>query len=370
MTKNVLLVGCSYAGPPIPDTQIDVLGLCRPSIDQERAAYALYEYDVIIINPQSYSHFIFGERRLHSDAVNELWDLKHENNDHDLDSVFDHHDRVQEMSAALAQGTRVIWLLAEPKHTKFFGLRSVFLGYANEVARKLVESGTLHQKKSRRLTTTDAIGELEPYFNRLQSDGWSMCLSDHNDSIEPFAYTPEGYTLGGVVKVGTSNAWLLTPPPNQEATDVLIRCSLGIDPDAVPRSNYHGIFLSHTSSDKPFVRELKSRLESHGVKDVWLDEAEILVGDSLTKKIAEGLKKTKYIGVVLSETSVKSPWVERELEIAIDREISTGEVVVLPLLYEKCDLPEFLKGKLYADFTTPAGYDEALAKLLRRLKTK
>ena len=146
--------------------------------------------------------------------------------------------------------------------------------------------------------------------------------------------------------------------------------ALGLSSVHVAPPPYHGIFLSHTSADKPFVRELKSRLEAHGVKDVWLDEAEILVGDSLTKKIEEGLKKTKYIGVVLSPRSIKSNWVERELEIAIDREISTGEVAVLPLLYEKCDLPSFLVGKMYADFTSPTEYDESLNKLLRRLKVK
>ena len=60
--------------------------------------------------------------------------------------------------------------------------------------------------------------------------------------------------------------------------------------------------------------------------------------------------------------------VARELEVAINREISTGEVVVLPLLYEKCDLPTFLVGKMYADFTSSASYDEGIEKLLRRLK--
>lgn len=60
--------------------------------------------------------------------------------------------------------------------------------------------------------------------------------------------------------------------------------------------------------------------------------------------------------------------VERELDIAINREIATGEVAVLPLLYEQCDLPGFLVGKMYADFTSPANYDESLSKLLRRLK--
>lgn len=368
MPKNVLLVGCSYAGPPIADTQIEVLGLCRPSIDRSRSAYALYEYDVIIINPQSYSHFMFGSATAHSMSEKELWDLKAENNDFDLDSAYDQYDRSKELSAALVQGTRVIWLMAKQKHIKFFGLRSVFVGYASEAAKKLVESGILHEKRSRRLSITDDIGEFKPYFERLQSDGWSMCLSDHNDSLEPFAMTPEGYTLGGRVKVGASFGWLLTPPSTQEATDILIRCALEIDQLAVPQSSYHGIFLSHTSADKPFVRELKSRLESQGVKDVWLDEAEILVGDSLTKKIEEGLKRTNYIGVALSPRSVSSSWVERELEIAINREISTGEIVILPLLYEKCELPTFLSGKLYADFTSPAKFDEGLAKLLRRLK--
>jgi len=370
MSKNVLLVGCIYSGSTIPDVQIDVLGLCRPRIDKGRAAYVLYEYDVVIINPQSYSHFMFGSATAHSISDRELWDLKAENNDYDLDAAYDQYDRSQELSAAIAQGTRVIWLLAKQKHIKFFGLRSIFIGYANEVAKKLVEFGTLHEKESRRLVMTNEVGEFRPYFERLQSDGWSVCLSDHNESVEPFATTPEGYTLGGRVKVGSSYGWLLTQPTSQEATDILIRCALGIDPAEVPRISYQGIFLSHNSEDKPFVRELKSRLEAQGVKDVWLDEAEIMVGDSLIKKIEEGLKGARYIGVVLSPRSVKSAWVERELEIAINREILTGEVVVLPLLYEKCDLPAFLTGKMYANFTSPSEFDEGVAKLLRRLKVK
>lgn len=59
---------------------------------------------------------------------------------------------------------------------------------------------------------------------------------------------------------------------------------------------------------------------------------------------------------------------KRELDVALNREIARGKVVVLPLLYEKCELPEFLKGKLYADFTDPAGYEQMLRRLLRRLR--
>lgn len=133
---------------------------------------------------------------------------------------------------------------------------------------------------------------------------------------------------------------------------------------------YHGIFLSHTGADKTFVRQLRKYLLEHGVPRVWVDEAEIDVGDSLTAKIEQGMKETRYIGVVLSGKSIGAPWVKKELDIAINREIASGEVVVLPLLYEKCSIPAFLQGKLYADFTTSEEYANGLSKLLRRLRIK
>ncbi|MCX7174929.1 MAG: toll/interleukin-1 receptor domain-containing protein [Proteobacteria bacterium] len=369
MTKNVLLVGLKYTGPAIPRTKIDVLGLCRPKICDEKAAFALYEYDVIIINPESYSHFLFGEQTKSSGSDKELWELKSKNNDYDLDSAYDQDDREAELSAALAQGSRVIWLLTPEKRIHFFGWRSLYVGYASPVVKRILTSSTVHQKKSRKVVLQPEVGEFKPYFEQLQRDGWRMCISDVPEELKPIAVTPEGYLLGGQIRIGGSLAWLLTSPTSQDAANSLVRCALGISASNVTKKTYHGIFLSHTNADKAFVRDLKKQLQAHGVKDVWLDEAEILVGDSLTKKIAEGLEKTKYIGVVLSKQSIKSRWVEKELEIAMNREISTGEVVVLPLLYERCTLPTFLKGKLYADFTSLEKYEESLEKLLRRLKT-
>ena len=101
---------------------------------------------------------------------------------------------------------------------------------------------------------------------------------------------------------------------------------------------------------------------------VWLDEAEIQIGDSLTRKIAEGIEHSRFIAVFLSPKSVEAPWVQKELDLAINREIKGGKVVVLPLVIEKCDLPAFLEGKLYGDFTSEEHYAATLAKLLRRLQ--
>jgi hypothetical protein len=122
------------------------------------------------------------------------------------------------------------------------------------------------------------------------------------------------------------------------------------------------IFLSHNHRDKSFVRHLAVELEKKGVK-VWLDEAEIKVGDSLIKKIQEGLDEMEYVGVILSHHSVGSPWVEKELEIAMYQEINGRRVKILPILVDDCKLPSFLIGKAYADFRSPLNYVRALEQL-------
>jgi hypothetical protein len=78
--KTVLLVGLEYSGASPRGIEISTKGLCRPQIEPELAAAPLYEYDLIIINPVSYSHFIFGRPGPHSNSEKELWDLKRENN--------------------------------------------------------------------------------------------------------------------------------------------------------------------------------------------------------------------------------------------------------------------------------------------------
>ncbi|WP_080556724.1 toll/interleukin-1 receptor domain-containing protein [Burkholderia thailandensis] len=126
------------------------------------------------------------------------------------------------------------------------------------------------------------------------------------------------------------------------------------------------VFLSHNHADKPFARKLAADLRQAG-HTVWIDEAEIMVGDSLIEKIRQGLDEVDFVVAILSTASIDSPWVQRELDIASNREIAERRVVVLPLLREKVKLPGFLQGKLYADFTDESQYEESFSQLLRPL---
>jgi hypothetical protein len=100
---------------------------------------------------------------------------------------------------------------------------------------------------------------------------------------------------------------------------------------------------------------------------VWIDEAEIDIGDSLIAKIRDGLDRVDFVAAILSSSSIKSSWVTQELDIASNREIEEKRVVVLPLMLEPVPLPGFLKGKFYGDFTAPDRYNEMLPLLLRAL---
>tara|TARA_R110000772_G_scaffold173130_2_gene285090 strand:- start:5500 stop:6300 length:801 start_codon:yes stop_codon:yes gene_type:complete len=138
--------------------------------------------------------------------------------------------------------------------------------------------------------------------------------------------------------------------------------------EEVDASMLQSIFLCHGSADKPVVRQIAKDLIRRGAT-VWLDEAEILVGDSLIEKIQAGIANSDFLGVVLSPRSVESIWVKKEVEAALTQEIDANRVKVLPILIEDCEIPLFLKPKKYADFRTRESQPGAIEQLVARLKT-
>jgi len=365
--QRVLLVGLDYSGPTLRNTIIETKGLCRPDIAPDQAATPLYNYDAIIIYPASYSHFLFGRRGRYSDSEKELWELKRDNNEHDLDAAFDRAERSEELKAALEQGTRVVFVMAPEKKIHFFGWRSLYLAYLNSGVETLAAETKFTSKKSSKLTIDRPAHPFADYFKQLTLDGWILCalLPEGRDYVV-LASTPENKALGIEMEVEGARTWLISPPSSTRALRSLIAVTLQT-PSLREQRRYHGVFLSHTHGDKKFVNRLKSALNKHGVDDVWVDEAEIMVGDSLQSKIEDAITKTRYFGVILSPRSVKSRWVRKELEIAMQKELETDSVVVLPLLFEKCEIPAFLKPKVYADFTSPDTFAKSVEKLLRRL---
>ncbi|MFA7421929.1 MAG: TIR domain-containing protein [Melioribacteraceae bacterium] len=110
------------------------------------------------------------------------------------------------------------------------------------------------------------------------------------------------------------------------------------------------LFISHSSNDKQFAKQLASDLMSYG-HSVWFDEWNIKVGECIVSEIEKGIQTSDYMIIILSSHSVNSSWVEKEWKTKYWDEINNKKVLVLPTLIEKCDIPPLLKTKKYADFT-------------------
>jgi hypothetical protein len=89
------------------------------------------------------------------------------------------------------------------------------------------------------------------------------------------------------------------------------------------------------------------------------------VGDSLIQRIQEAIQESSALLIVLSKASVESEWCKKELNAGLVRELDEKRVLVLPVLIEDCDIPVFLREKMYADFR--ADFDVGLKKLLDAL---
>lgn len=97
-------------------------------------------------------------------------------------------------------------------------------------------------------------------------------------------------------------------------------------------SDEYDVFVSHASEDKDAVVDgLVQQLEALGV-DVWYDDDQIQIGDSLMDSLNEGLSESRYGVIVLSENFIDKNWPESELKALMQR-FQQDDVGIMPLRY-------------------------------------
>ena len=88
------------------------------------------------------------------------------------------------------------------------------------------------------------------------------------------------------------------------------------------------VFISHATEDKEQIaRPLAEALKAAGLK-VWYDEHTLTLGDSLSQSIDQGLSKSRYGIVILSEAFFAKAWPRRELDGLTTREVSSGKTIL------------------------------------------
>jgi len=129
------------------------------------------------------------------------------------------------------------------------------------------------------------------------------------------------------------------------------------------------VFISHATEDTLLVaRPLADALRASGLQ-VWLDELELTLGDSLRKKIDEGLAKSRYGIVILSHSFFAKEWPQSELDGLVSREMP-GHKVVLPVWsgVSRADVERYsplLAGRLATSFEN--GLDKTVDAVIRAM---
>jgi hypothetical protein len=108
------------------------------------------------------------------------------------------------------------------------------------------------------------------------------------------------------------------------------------------------LFISHSSRDKTQALQLAKTLNFCAV-DVWLDDWELEVGQSLTDEIAKAMDESRFVGILITENYNTTVWTKTEYKKALAREQKENRVVMLPLIVGEAEVPDFIEDKLYID---------------------
>lgn len=140
--------------------------------------------------------------------------------------------------------------------------------------------------------------------------------------------------LGGSVR--SSMRMLPSPlPPIREAplssVPSLVRSHPSV-PDG-GESDQRDVFVAHAKEDAVEVAEpLVEALTAKGL-DVWFDDLELKIGDSLRRLIDRGISRSRFAVVVLSPAFMEKGWTNYELD-GIITQSNTGGQIVLPIWHD------------------------------------
>jgi TIR domain/Pentapeptide repeats (8 copies) len=145
------------------------------------------------------------------------------------------------------------------------------------------------------------------------------------------------------------------------------------------KREFYSCFISYSNADIAFATQLQETLNERGVR-CWFAPKDLRIGDRFRQQFEESIHRQDRMLLILSKNSISSPWVEDEVEAAIERERKEGQKVLLPIridnavmktnrawaasLKRKYHIGDFSKAKDHSAFTT------ALNGLLDDLRVK
>jgi tetratricopeptide (TPR) repeat protein len=134
------------------------------------------------------------------------------------------------------------------------------------------------------------------------------------------------------------------------------RCKGGV------HTNMTRLFISHSSTDGDFVRELQQALGDLD-QDLQLDSRQLRGGDPLWSDIQDAIEEASAFAIVVSPSALQSPWVSKELRHALELQKLAGqdEYSVIPLSLDNTPLGAEDLGEVPICIAVPSAANGATA---------
>lgn len=142
---------------------------------------------------------------------------------------------------------------------------------------------------------------------------------------------------------------------------------------------FYSCFISHSSKDKQFAERLYSDLQGAGVR-CWFAPEDLKIGDKLRPSFDDAIRLHDKLVVLLSASSVESPWVEKEVETAFEKERIQARMVLFPIRLDDAVMEtkqawaaDIRRTRHIGDFRNWKDHDsykKAFERLLRDLKSE
>jgi uncharacterized protein YjbI with pentapeptide repeats len=140
---------------------------------------------------------------------------------------------------------------------------------------------------------------------------------------------------------------------------------------------FYSCFISYSSKDQEFAERLHADLRGKNVR-CWFAPEDLKIGDKLRPAFDEAIRVHDKLMVLLSENSVGSPWVEKEVETAFEKERREKRTVLFPIRLDEAVMntdqawaADIRRGRHIGDFRDWKNHDsykKAFNRLLRDLK--
>jgi hypothetical protein len=140
---------------------------------------------------------------------------------------------------------------------------------------------------------------------------------------------------------------------------------------------YHSCFISYSHKDEEFAQRLHADLRTNGVR-CWFAPKDLKIGAETRSGIDEAIRLNDKLLIVLSKYSVKSPWVQKEVETAFEKERKRKYIVLFPVRVDDAvdritkgwaaDIRRMRNIGDFQEWQDRDKYKEAFGRLMRDLK--